>query len=150
MTEENLDGPSTRCLSRSYSGSTFRDGNGEFLAMCFADEARNHILAMTGVTEQTPFWPEVLVYKMGGKMFATLRMDDEMARMNLKCDPDRAVELREEHEGILPGYHINKKHWNNLVLDDSLQGSLVVELIEHSYELVVAGLSRTVREELGR
>ena len=118
--------------------------------MCFADEARNHILAMTGVTEQTPFWPEVLVYKMGGKMFATLRMDDEMARMNLKCDPDRAVELREEHEGILPGYHINKKHWNNLVLDDSLQGSLVVELIEHSYELVVAGLSRTVREELGR
>ena len=118
--------------------------------MCFADEARNHILAMTGVTEQTPFGPEVLVYKMGGKMFATLGMDDEMARMNLKCDPNRAVELREEHEGILPGYHINKKHWNNLVLDDSLQGSLVVELIEHSYELVVAGLSRTVREELGR
>lgn len=118
--------------------------------MCFADEARNHILAMTGVTEQAPFGREVLVYKMGGKMFATLGMDDEMARMNLKCDPTRAVELREEHEGILPGYHMNKKHWNTLVLDGSLQGSLVVELIERSYEFVVAGLSRTVREELGR
>lgn len=108
------------------------------------------MMSMTGVTEETPFGPEVLVYKVGGKMFATLGMDEEVGRMNLKCDPDRAVELREEHEGILPGYHMNKQHWNTLVLDGSLPGPLVVELIEHSYALVVAGLSRKVRDELGK
>ena len=147
-TTSDLDEFPPRCPD--HSGSTFQGENGEFWAMFFADEARDHMLAMIGVTEETPFGPEVLVYKVGGKMFATLGMDEEVARMNLKCDPDRALELREEHEGILPGYHMSKKHWNTLVLDGSLPGALVVELIDHSYELVFAGLPRKVREELGQ
>lgn len=118
--------------------------------MFLADEARDELLSRPGVSEETPFGPEVLVYKVGGKMFATLGFEDEEGRMNLKCDPERAVELRDEHEGVLPGYHMNKKHWNTFVLDGSLKKSLVVELIGHSYDLVVKGLPRRVREELGK
>ena len=68
--------------------------------------------------------------------------------MNLKCDPDRAVELREEHETIIPGYHMNKKHWNTLILDGSLPAGLVKELIRHSYDLVFASLTKKTREAL--
>ena len=67
-------------------------------------------------TEETPFGPEVLVYKVAGKMFATFSPDDFPVRMNLKCDPERAIELRDEYEAILPGYHMNKRHWNTVVL----------------------------------
>lgn len=112
------------------------------------DEARSQMLAMAKVTEETPFGPEVLVYKVLGKMFATLGFENEVGRMNLKCDPDRALELRDEHDAIVPGYHMNKKHWNTLVLDGALARSLVVELIGHSYELVVRGLPKKLREEL--
>ncbi len=113
---------------------------------------RDHLLAMKAVTEETPFGPEVLVYKVRGKMFATLgfEIEDgiETGRTNLKCDPDRAVELRAEHEAILPGYHMNKRHWNTLVLDGSLRPALVRELCDHSYQLVVAGLPKRDREGL--
>lgn len=118
--------------------------------MFLADDAREFLLGKSGVTEETPFGPEVLVYKVAGKMFATLGFEGEVGRMNLKCDPERAVELRDEHESIIPGYHMNKTHWNTLVLDGALSKRLVVELIDHSYELVVAGLSRKVREDLQR
>lgn len=114
------------------------------------DDARSHMLAMEKVTEETPFGPDVLVYKVLGKMFATLGFEDEVGRMNLKCDPDRAMELRDEYEAIIPGYHMNKKHWNTLVLDGSLGANLVVELMEHSYGLVVNGLTKKLREELGK
>ncbi|MGJ8697818.1 MAG: MmcQ/YjbR family DNA-binding protein [Verrucomicrobiaceae bacterium] len=113
-----------------------------------ADDARAALLKMRAVTEETPFGPEVLVYKVGEKMFATLGFEDEVGRMNLKCDPERAVELREEYEAILPGYHMNKKHWNTLVLDGSLGSGLVRELMEHSYDLVVAGMTKKQREGL--
>lgn len=112
------------------------------------DDARIHMVAKFGVTEETPFGPEVLVYKVLGKMFATLGFENEVGRMNLKCDPDRALELRDEHEAVLPGYHMNKKHWNTLVLDGSLSGDLVSELIDHSYDLVVEGMSKKLRESL--
>ncbi|MFT4572232.1 MAG: putative DNA-binding protein (MmcQ/YjbR family) [Hyphomicrobiaceae bacterium] len=116
----------------------------------YGDDARELLLARPGATEATPFGPEVLVYKVAGKMFATLGVDEatDTARMNLKCDPDRAEQLRGEHEGILPGYHMNKRHWNTLVLDGGLPRALVEELIEHSWQLVVAGLSRKARQEL--
>ena len=114
------------------------------------DDARSCLMAMEKVTEETPFGPDVLVYKVLGKMFATLGFEDEVGRMNLKCDPEWAVELREEYEAILPGYHMNKKHWNTLVLDGSLEANLVVELMEHSYGLVVAGMPKKLREELGK
>ncbi len=114
------------------------------------DDARSHMLAMPKVTEETPFGPEVLVYKVLGKMFATLVFEDEVGRMNLKCDADRALELRDDHEAIIPGYHMNKKHWNTLVLDGSLSSVLVEELMAHSYDLVVKGMTKKLREELGK
>jgi len=113
-----------------------------------ADDARSALLAKNAVTEETPFGPDVLVYKVAGKMFATLGFEGEMGRMNLKCHPERAVDLRDEYEAILPGYHMNKTHWNTLVLDGSLSASLVAELIDHSYDLVVAGMTQKQRAAL--
>jgi len=115
-----------------------------------ADDARTDLLAMRKVTEETPFGPDVLVYKVLGKMFATLGFEDEVGRMNLKCDPERALELRDDYEAIIPGYHMNKKHWNTLVLDGSLGAELVGDLMEHSYDLVVRGMPKKLREELGK
>ena len=102
-------------------------------------------MEMRKVTEETPFGPDVLVYKVLGKMFATLGFEDEVGRMNLKCDPERVLELRDEYEAILPGYHMSKKHWNTIVLDGSLPSALMVELMEHSYELVVRGMPKKLR-----
>lgn len=113
-----------------------------------ADDARTLMLSMKKVTEETPFGPEVLVYKVCGKMFATLGFEDEIGRMNLKCDPERSLELRDEYEAIIPGYHMNKKHWNTLILDESLPGDLVSGLIAHSYELVVKGMPAKLRNSL--
>lgn len=109
---------------------------------------RIQLLSYPEATEETPFGPEVLVYKVAGKMFATLSPDEVPVRMNLKCDPDRSLELRDNHEGIEPGYHMNKRHWNTLSLDGSLPAPLVSELITHSFELVVAGLPKARRATL--
>lgn len=105
-------------------------------------DAISHCLSKPGAEETTPFGPEALVYKVGGKVFALTNPDQFPARMNLKCDPDRAVALRDEYDSVLPGYHMNKKHWNTIVLDGSLPGTLVREMIDHSYELVVKGLPK--------
>jgi len=113
-----------------------------------ADDAQASLLSKAVVTEETPFGPDVLVYKVAGKMFATLGFEDEVGRMNLKYDPERSPELRDEFEAILPGWHMNKKHWNTLVLDGSLPAALVSELIEHSYELVITGMTKAQRELL--
>ena len=112
------------------------------------DDCRSHLLAKPAVTEETPFGPDVLVYKVLGKMFATLAFENEEGRMNLKCDPIRALELRDEHDAILPGYHMNKKHWNTLRLDGSLSPSLITGLMDHSYDLVVQGLPAKLRNSL--
>lgn len=95
-------------------------------------------LSKSGVEESTPFGPDILVYKVAGKIFAIASPDDVPARINLKCDPQRAIELREQYEAIIPGFHMNKKHWNTLILDGSLPPKLLRELIEHSYQLVVS------------
>lgn len=105
-------------------------------------DAIAHCLSKPGAEETTPFGPEVLVYKIGGKVFALTDPDQFPARMNLKCDPDRAVELRDEYDSIIPGFHMNKKHWNTIILDGSLPGKLVKEMIDHSYALVVKGLPK--------
>lgn len=99
-----------------------------------------------GAEETTPFGPDVLVYKVGGKIFALTVPGDFPARINLKCDPERALVLREGHEAILPGYHMNKRHWNTVLLDGSLPAALVRELIDHSYDLVAASLPRSKRK----
>lgn len=99
-------------------------------------DAIDHCLTKPEATESTPFGPEAVVYKVHGKIFAIAVPDEVPPRLNLKCDPDRALALRDEFPAIVPGYHMNKKHWNTLVLDGSLPPTLVRELIDHSYTLV--------------
>lgn len=102
-------------------------------------------LSKPGAEETTPFGPDVLVYKVGGKMFALTAPDDFPASINLKCDPERSIELRETWQAITPGYHMNKKHWNTLLLDGSVPTKLIRELIDHSYDLVVKSLPKNRR-----
>lgn len=111
-------------------------------------DAIAHILSKPGAEETTPFGPDALVYKVCGKMFALTEPDEFPAYLNLKCDPERALELRDRFAAIAPGYHMNKRHWNTVLLDGSLPGTLVRELIDHSYDLVVAGLPKALRESL--
>ena len=109
-----------------------------------------HCLSLPGVVETTPFGPDVLVYKIGGKMFALATPDEIPHTVNLKCDPVRSLELRDRYEDITPGWHMNKKHWNTLNLGGRLPNALVRELVEHSYQLVVASLPKKTRELLGK
>jgi predicted DNA-binding protein (MmcQ/YjbR family) len=111
-------------------------------------EFHAHCLSLPGAEETTPFGPDVIVYKVAGKMFALSVPDESPHRVNLKCDPERALELRDRYEEITPGYHMNKKHWNTVQLGGRLSNALVKELIEHSYALVVASLPKKVKEEL--
>ncbi|MDB6077819.1 MAG: MmcQ-like protein [Akkermansiaceae bacterium] len=111
-------------------------------------DAIEHCLSKPAAEEATPFGPDVLVYKVGGKAFALTQPDKFPARMNLKCDPERAVELRDEYRSILPGYHMNKRHWNTVMLDGSLPSALVRELIDHSYQLIISSLPKAKRAEL--
>ena len=107
-----------------------------------------HCLSLPGAEETTPFGPEALVYKVGSKMFAVTVPEDYPARINLKCDPERAIELRDEHKAIKPGWHMNKRPWNTVVLDGRLPPKLVRELVEHSYQLVVDALPKKARDEI--
>ena len=104
-----------------------------------------HCLTKPGAEETTPFGPDVLVYKVSGKAFALTVPDKFPPRINLKCDPERSIILRDEHDAIVPGFHMNKRHWNTLMLDGSLPSKLIRELIDHSYDLVVAGLPKSKR-----
>jgi predicted DNA-binding protein (MmcQ/YjbR family) len=105
-------------------------------------EAIDLCLSLPGAEETTPFGPDVLVFKVGGKVFALTDPGDFPPRMNLKCDPARAVALREEHVSITPGYHMNKRHWNTVRIDRSVPAILLRDLIQHSYDLVVASLPK--------
>ena len=97
-----------------------------------------------GVSWDTPFGPETLVFRVAGKIFMLAPLD-EPGTINLKCDPERAIELRERYEGIVPGYHMNKRHWNTVDVTGSVPRKLLVELIDHSYELVRASLPKKAR-----
>ena len=112
------------------------------------ERIHHHLLSYPETTEEFPFGPEVAVYKVAGKMFALLSPDGVPVTMNLKCDPERAIQLREEHEAILPGYHMNKQHWNTIELNGSLRDDFVEELIRHSFELVLAGHIRKIRNQI--
>lgn len=107
-----------------------------------------YCLAKKGVEETLPFGPDTLVLKVMGRMFAATGLDSEVFTVNLKCDPDWAVELREQHPEILPGYHMNKQHWNTVDFEGSLEDDLLCRLIDHSYELVVGKLPKKDREAL--
>jgi predicted DNA-binding protein (MmcQ/YjbR family) len=112
----------------------------------FLDDVRNHCLQKTGVTEGFPFDKNTLVFKVFGKMFALMDVD-VFDSLNLKCDPEKAIELRETYQGVQPGYHMNKKHWNTVLLNEDVSDKLLLELIDHSYELVYASLPKKVRYE---
>jgi predicted DNA-binding protein (MmcQ/YjbR family) len=108
---------------------------------------RNYCLQLSGVTEEFPFGEQTLVFKVGGKMFALTGIDN-FESINLKCEPEKAVELREQWEGVLPGYHMNKKHWNTVLTDGHIPDKLLEEWTRDSYELVVKGLPKKIKESL--
>jgi predicted DNA-binding protein (MmcQ/YjbR family) len=114
-----------------------------------AARLRAFCLEQAGATEDFPFGPEHSVFKVGGKMFAISALARVPLDVSVKCDPDLAADLRAAHDAIRPGYHLNKRHWNTVLLDGSLPDRFVRELIEDSYDLVVSALPKRVRDELG-
>jgi predicted DNA-binding protein (MmcQ/YjbR family) len=112
------------------------------------DDVIRFCLGRPGAQETYPFGDGVAVFKVGGRMFALVDLGDGPGVVNLKCDPARALELRDAYAGIRPGYHQDKRHWNSVDLDGSVEDDLVRELVEDSYELVVARLPRAVRAGL--
>jgi predicted DNA-binding protein (MmcQ/YjbR family) len=108
---------------------------------------RSYCLSKKGVTEEFPFDENTLVYKVMGKMFALTDLE-QFESINLKCDPERAMQLREEFPAVLPGYHMNKKHWNTVLMDGSIPDRTIRSWIDDSYDLVVASLSKPLRHEL--
>ena len=114
-------------------------------------ELRSCCLSFNAAVEDFPFRPEISVFKVGGRLFALTALDARPLTVNLKCDPEDAVRLRSEYQGlIVPGYHMNKRHWNTVTVDGDLPDRLARELIEDSYDLVVAGLPRAERLRLDR
>ena len=110
-----------------------------------SENFRAHCLGKRGATEGTPFGPDDIVFKVGGKMFALLAFEEVPPRANLKCDPDLALELRDRYEQVEPGYHMNKKHWNTVVLDGVIPDGEIRKMIDHSYELVAKSLPKAKR-----
>ena len=114
------------------------------------EEFRDYCLAKPGTTEHTPFGPDTLVFKVMNKMYALTGIDS-FEFINLKCDEEYAVELREKYDGsIRPGYHMNKKQWNSVYTDGGVPDDKIRHLINHSYELVVSKLPKKLKEELKR
>jgi predicted DNA-binding protein (MmcQ/YjbR family) len=110
---------------------------------------KRHCLALTGAVEEFPFGPETSVFKAGGKVFAITRLAGRPLTVSLKCEPPLAEQLRDTYREIQPGYHLNKRHWNTVTVDGALPAGMVRDMIEDSYDLVVAGLPRRLREQLG-
>jgi predicted DNA-binding protein (MmcQ/YjbR family) len=112
------------------------------------DEARCYLLEMPEAVADFPFYPDILVPKVKGKMFATLSQRNGIDEMNLKCDPDEALALRDIFSAVRPGYHMNKKHWNTVTLDGSIPSGEIRRMIENSYLLVVMKLPKLHRVSL--
>jgi predicted DNA-binding protein (MmcQ/YjbR family) len=109
---------------------------------------REFCLSLPSVTESFPFDKTTLVFKVGGKMFALTDID-LFSSINLKCDPELAISLREEYPAVLPGYHMNKQHWNTVLLDGSVSDQMIYNWIRYSYDLIVESLPKKLRVELG-
>lgn len=112
------------------------------------EDFRDYCLQKKGVEETFPFDNVTLVFKVMGKIFALTGLDEDEFKVNLKCDPSRALELRERYLQIVPGYHMNKHHWNTVHFEEGLPETLLEELIDHSYDLVVASLPKKLQAEL--
>lgn len=108
---------------------------------------RNYCLSLPGTTEKMPFDEETLVFYVGGKMFSLTDIN-RFHMIILKCDPDKALDLREAYDFVRPGYHMNKKHWNSIILDQPVSGALIKEWTLHSYQLVYNQLPKKIRSEI--
>lgn len=113
------------------------------------EEYRDYCLSKKYVTECFPFDETTLVFKVAEKMFALCALDRRPTQVNLKCDPERSISLREEHEDVIAGFHMSKKHWNTIMIESNISNELIKELIDHSYELVVKGMTKKKQKELG-
>lgn len=111
------------------------------------EELRDYCLSLKGVTEGMPFDDKILVFKVMGKMFCLTNIE-QFESVNLKCDPEKAVELREQYEAVQPGYHMSKIHWNTVIIDGSITVAQLQEWIVDSYNLVVKSLTKKLKEEL--
>lgn len=109
---------------------------------------RKYCLTKPNATEGTPFGEDVLVFKVGGKIFALTSLDEVPTTANLKCDPDLALELRDRYEQVRPGYHMNKTHWNTVEIEHGIPEVELRKMIDHSFELVVRSLPKAKREEM--
>ena len=111
------------------------------------EKVRNYCLKKKGVTEGFPFNEDTLVFKVMGKMFCLTNLSRPFG-LNLKCDPEFAAELREKYEGVTPGYHMNKRYWNTVSLNSGIPEKEIIKWIDHSYDLVIAGLPKKIKAEL--
>ncbi len=112
------------------------------------ESLREYCLSKKGVTESLPFGEETLVFKVLNKLFALTSFDSQPLSFNVKCDPEKAIELREQYSSVKPGYHMNKKHWNTIIADSSVTDSQLQEWIDDSYRLVVQSFSKVQKQEL--
>jgi predicted DNA-binding protein (MmcQ/YjbR family) len=108
---------------------------------------REYCLKKKGVSEGFPFGDDTLVFKVMSKLFCLTNLEPPI-RINLKCEPEKALDLREKYEGVIPGYHMNKKHWNTIDINSNIDDDKILEWIDHSYELVASGLTKKEKTEL--
>lgn len=113
------------------------------------EELRDHCLVKPGVTEGLPFGDDTLVFKVSGKMFMLMSIKDG-DRFNVKCDPELAIELRERHPEVQPGFHMSKTHWNTVHTDGGLTRNQLIEMVDHSYDLILKSLSKKQQEEISK
>jgi predicted DNA-binding protein (MmcQ/YjbR family) len=109
---------------------------------------RFHCLAKPGATEEHPFGPGALVMKVGGKIFAIIGEDEEPLTVSIKCEPEIALVLRSKHDSVRPGYHLNKRHWNTVTLDGTIDDRHVLQWLDDSYDLVRDGLPSRIRDQI--
>ena len=112
------------------------------------EQIRKYLLSKSETTEELPFGPDALVFKVAGKMYALIAWEENPIFISMKCDPDRAIGLRNEYPAIKPAYHFNKTHWNMIYIDGTLTDDQIFELIDHSYDLVVKKLKRVDRDRI--
>jgi predicted DNA-binding protein (MmcQ/YjbR family) len=112
------------------------------------EDLQQYCLSKKGVTEELPFDPDTLVYKVGGKMFLLASLDADPLQFNVKCDPDEAEQLRSEYACVQPGYHMSKQHWNTVIVDGSVGNKQLQQWIDDSYELVFDSLPKKIKEEI--
>jgi predicted DNA-binding protein (MmcQ/YjbR family) len=112
------------------------------------EAVREYCIVKPGVTEGFPFDETTLVFKVGGKMFCLMSLDQNPSRINLKCDPEEAISLRETYPSIIPGYHMNKKYWNTVILDGSIENTLIRKMIDDSYDLIYFSLPAKIRHDI--